>query len=101
MNIEAKLFKYLVEKGIHPAWANGALRVIRFSTNSWFATHVTVQHLKKDGDYIKKLVLHLKVRTDFGKEQYKSAVYTFDRKRKGKEHMCEYTPATHATFIAP
>ncbi len=100
MNIEAELTKYLAKKGVHAIWIAGAMRNIRFSTNSWFATKATIQGLKKNTeDGIAKMVIHLEVQTDMGKKAHKSLIYTFDRRRKGKEHRCEYTPATASTFI--
>ncbi len=99
MNIEAELTKYLFQRGVHPIWIQGALRYMRFSTNSWFATKATVQGLEKSGNGIAKLILHLQVQTDMGKRSHMSLIYTFDLKRKGKEHRAEYLPATASTFI--
>lgn len=100
MNIEAELTKYLAKKGVHPIWIAGAMGSIRFSTNSWLATKATVQGAKLRGDQIMKLVLHLEVEyPDKGTKGYLSAFYTFDLKRIGREHLCEYTPATASTFI--
>jgi hypothetical protein len=100
MNIEVELQKYLTKKGIHPIWIAGAMRHIRFSTNSWFATKATIQGLKKKGDWIAKMAIHLEVEyPDKAKKGHLSLIYTFDRRRKGNEHRCEYVPATASTFI--
>lgn len=101
MNIEAELTKYLTKKGVHPIWIAGAIRNIRFSTNSWFATKATMQGLRKSGkERIAKMILLLEVEyPDKGTKGHLSLIYTHDRRHKGKEHRCEYVPATASTFI--
>lgn len=100
MNIEAKLTAHLLRSGVHPIWVNGALNHMRFSTNSWFATKGTLQNFKKDGDRIKRISMHLEVEfPDRGTKGCMSVVYTFDPKRKGAMHRCEYKEVTPSTFI--
>lgn len=94
MTIEGQIRNYLLSRGVHSIWIDGALRTMRLSSNRWFATRATVKELVQDGERIKKLALRLEVEyPDRSAVGVLNAVYSFDHGRKGKEHFCEYVPA--------
>ncbi len=99
MSIESQLTSHLLKRGVAPIWINGALRTIRLTTNSYFATNVTIDDLILNGDKIKRLALRMTLEyPDLRTKVDVIMDYRFDPKRK-LAHQCKMHLAGKSTFI--
>lgn len=97
--IESQLTTYLLKKGVHPIWIGGALRTIRFTTNTYFATGVTVDDIVLSGEKIKRLALRMTLEyPDSGTKRNVVMDYRCDHTRK-LAHTCKTHPVKGSSFI--